>query len=105
MPSSWGDSWGSSWGDSWGTVSGGLAADNYFDKLGELGYYGAFSTRQMNYLYDEGLTAGSNVKRMNDRLVQLGYTGSTMDMMKQKADAEGYLSVTDMMKKTGMIPA
>ncbi len=104
MPSAWGDSWGSSWSDSWGTTGTVFLTDNYFDKLGELGYTGTLADRQLKYLGDQGFSGGT-AKRKRAHLLSLGYSGgATSKMLKEKTDAEGYVTVSEMMVKTGMIP-
>lgn len=101
MASAWGSSWGNSWGNSWGSVSS-VEGDNYYDRLGSLGYKGSLMDRQMAYLGDLGYQ-GANSKRSIERLKGLGYTGSITNMMKQKSVAEGFDSVGQMMVKTGLI--
>lgn len=102
--STWGTSWGTVWGNSWGTTGTVFTTDNYFDKLGELGYSGTLADRQYQYLDSFGLT-GATSRRKKDRLLALGYSGGSISkMLKEKTDAEGYKTVSEMMVKTGLIP-
>ena len=80
-------------------------SDNYFDRLGELGFTGSLSVRQFDYLTNQGVS-GATSKRKFEHLRNLGYTGRTVsEMLKQKTEAEGFITVGEMMYKTGLIPA
>lgn len=85
--------------------SGGLSFESelYFDKLGELGFTGALPDRQKSYLMSLGYSGAMN-DCMREHLRGLGYSQGVQEMLAEKSRLEGFLSVSEMWIKQGLIP-
>lgn len=80
-----------------------VTGETYYDRLTNLGYTGSLSDKQAEYLRDQGYN-GSAGDMARDLLTDEGYDGNTLaEKLKQKADAEGYDSIEELMKKKGFI--
>lgn len=76
----------------------------YYDKLIGLGFSGTLGMMQVAYLAGQGFTGDHN-QALYQFLGSLGYTREgVMNRLKQKQNAEGFVTIGEMMTKTGIIP-
>lgn len=87
-----------------GGAPGGGTGNTYIERLTSLGFTGTPGMALVAYLADAGFTGDFN-QAMYQHLEGLGYTSEgMMNRLKQKQDAEGFVTLGEMMTKVGILP-